>query len=150
MSMVGYYSHNPSAAGRGIVHQAFADAVVQNELRDFYRLMAMLGALSRRPRSEDSAYLSVRRLRVWLLDPTRRMRILAHVAQQCEGKKVRRCRPPVSPRCSARQYQAPQTRTVIHCCRTEGLHQAVWVIGPKTAAGRTFLLAGGRLLCAAC
>lgn len=91
MDMVGYYSHNPATAGRGIVHQAFADAVVQHELREFYRLMAMLGALARRPRSAaDNTYLSVRRLRVWLLDPTRRMRILAHVARQCEGRKVRR------------------------------------------------------------
>lgn len=90
MSMVGYYSHSAATADRGIVHQAFADAVVQNELREFYRLMAMLGALAQRSQSAtDNAYLTPRRLRVWLLDPTRRMRILGHMAQQCEGKKVR-------------------------------------------------------------
>eukprot|EP00892_Ulva_mutabilis_P008835 jgi/Ulvmu1/6323/UM029_0031.1 len=85
MSMVGYYCHSAATAERGIVHQAFADAVMQSELRDFYRLIAMLGAMAQKPPADGP--LTTRRLRVWLQDPTRRMRVLAHVARQCEGKK---------------------------------------------------------------
>lgn len=73
---------------RGVLHQAFA-AAIMHELREYYRLMAMLQSLVLRPVStDDMAYLTLTRLAAWLRDPTRRMAILVELAQQCHGKKV--------------------------------------------------------------
>jgi gamma-tubulin complex component 3 len=96
MQLVGSRTHAPATMARGLVHQAFAAAIVQNELKEFYRLIAMLQALSLRPRPggaaggrEDTGYLTPKRLRVWLKDPLRRMRLLVVLAEACHDKKAR-------------------------------------------------------------
>ncbi|GMH41519.1 hypothetical protein BSKO_09429 [Bryopsis sp. KO-2023] len=94
----------------GSVRQAFCYAV-NKELRDYYRLMAVLETQSVQPlptafpsqkssqtdggemlttestenrSSSNAPYLSLRRLAVWLAEPMRRMRILAFIIDQTE------------------------------------------------------------------
>lgn len=90
MQLIGAPAQSQALKTRGVLHQAFAAAIVQHELREFYRLMAMLQSLVLRPVSaEDTGYLTLRRLATWLRDATRRMCILVELAEQCHGKKVR-------------------------------------------------------------
>ena len=92
MHLIGAPAQSQGVKARGVLHQAFAAAIVQHELREFYRLMAMLQSLVMRPvpvNGEDNGYLTLRRLATWLRDATRRMCILVELAEQCHGKKVR-------------------------------------------------------------
>ena len=93
MHLIGAPAHSQEFKARGVLHQAFAAAIVQHELREFYRLMAMLQSLVLRPVSaDDTGYLTLRRLATWLRDATRRMCILVELAEQCHGLQVRAMR----------------------------------------------------------
>ena len=77
----------------GAVMQALCSALA-SELREYYRLIAVLEAQSNEMpvTSFDEAatqrpYLTLRRLSVWLSEPTRRMRVMANLAAACSGKK---------------------------------------------------------------
>jgi Gamma tubulin complex component N-terminal len=94
MHLIGAPAHSQEFKTRGVLHQALAAAVVQHELREFYRLMAMLQSLVLRPVAtgagdSDTGYLTLRRLATWLRDATRRMCTLVELAEQCHGKKAR-------------------------------------------------------------
>lgn len=88
----------------GSVRQAFCYAV-SKELEDYYRLMAVLETQSTQAlptalhverevldmsdphaRSAHTPYLSLRRLALWLAEPTRRMRILAVLIDSTESQ----------------------------------------------------------------
>ena len=74
---------------RGILHQALS-AAVTHELREYYRLIAMLQSLVLRPvTTEHPDYLTLHRLESWLADPMHRMAILVDLAHQCHGCRVR-------------------------------------------------------------
>ncbi|XP_020526076.1 LOW QUALITY PROTEIN: gamma-tubulin complex component 3 [Amborella trichopoda] len=65
----------------GTVGQAFC-AALHDELSDYYRLLAVLETQSLNPiplvsESSSGNYLSLRRLSVWLTEPTTRMRLMA-------------------------------------------------------------------------
>lgn len=74
----------------GTVGQAFC-ASLQEELSDYYRLIAILEAQVHHPiplMSEGSKagnYLSLRRLMVWLAEPLVRMRLLAVLVDDCKS-----------------------------------------------------------------
>lgn len=83
----------------GSTRQAFR-AAVRAELAEYYRLIAVLEAQAQVPMasslasneknensSSSSSYLSLRRLSVWLAEPTRRLRLLAVLADATKGKK---------------------------------------------------------------
>ena len=77
----------------GAVMQALRSAL-SGELREYYRLIALLEAQSTEVpvTSFDEAgtqrpYLTLRRLSVWLTEPMRRMRVMASLAGACETKK---------------------------------------------------------------
>lgn len=73
----------------GTVGQAFASAL-QDELSDYYKLLAVLESQSMNPipmTGSDSGspanYLSLRRLAVWLAEPMVRMRLMAVLVDRC-------------------------------------------------------------------
>uniref|UniRef100_M8BJJ5 Gamma-tubulin complex component n=1 Tax=Aegilops tauschii TaxID=37682 RepID=M8BJJ5_AEGTA len=75
----------------GTVAQAFCSAL-QEELSDYYKLLAVLESYSLNPiptPGSDSGvsgnYLSLRRLVVWLAEPTVRMRLMAVLVDGCRG-----------------------------------------------------------------
>ncbi|ONK66166.1 uncharacterized protein A4U43_C06F4810 [Asparagus officinalis] len=77
----------------GTVGQAFASAL-QDELSDFYKLLAVLESQSSTPipmTGSDSGspenYLSLRRLAVWLAEPMVRMRLMAVLVDKCRDLK---------------------------------------------------------------
>lgn len=75
-------SATPGAAGA--VYRALCSAL-QQELSDYYRLMAVL---ERQVESgESGSPLTLRRLAVWLQEPLQRMKTLAEVADRAAGKK---------------------------------------------------------------
>ncbi|XP_078440905.1 spindle pole body component 98 isoform X2 [Wolffia australiana] len=65
----------------GAVAQAFA-AGLDDELAQFYKLLAVLDAHAARPAPEPG-YLSLRRLAVWLAEPLHRLRLMAVLADAC-------------------------------------------------------------------
>jgi hypothetical protein len=92
-------------SGVGALAQAFCGAL-QQELVDFYRLMAVLEAQLHVPRPSAApplpsssngddrgggggggGHLSLRRLAVWLAEPTQRMRLLMLLAESTQGRK---------------------------------------------------------------
>ncbi|KAI4990234.1 hypothetical protein ZWY2020_038597 [Hordeum vulgare] len=75
----------------GTVAQAFCSAL-QEELSDYYKLLAVLESYSLNPiptPGSDSGvsgnYLSLRRLIVWLAEPAVRMRLMAVLVDGCRG-----------------------------------------------------------------
>lgn len=71
----------------GTVGQAFC-AALQDELSDYYKLLAILESQSLNPipmasESNSGNYLSLRRLAVWLAEPTVRMRLMAVLVDSC-------------------------------------------------------------------
>ncbi|CAL5081701.1 unnamed protein product [Urochloa decumbens] len=89
----GNISRSPSDAGTevGTVAQAFCSAL-QEELSDYYKLLAVLESYSLNPiptPGSDSGvsgnYLSLRRLAVWLAEPAVRMRLMAVLVDGCRG-----------------------------------------------------------------
>ncbi|CAK8543388.1 unnamed protein product [Lathyrus sativus] len=72
----------------GTVGQAFCSAL-QNELSDYYKLLAVLEAHSSNPiplLSESASsvnYLSLRRLAVWLAEPMVKMKLMADLVEKC-------------------------------------------------------------------
>nr|CAD1826168.1 unnamed protein product [Ananas comosus var. bracteatus] len=75
----------------GTVGQAFCSAL-QDELSDYYKLLAVLESQSLNPiptPGSDSGvpgnYLSLRRLAVWLAEPFVRMRLMAVLVDGCRG-----------------------------------------------------------------
>ncbi|KAH7425118.1 hypothetical protein KP509_11G040600 [Ceratopteris richardii] len=76
----------------GTVGQAFC-ASLQEELSDYYRLIAVLEAQVHNPiplmsvGNKVENYLSLRRLLVWLAEPLVRMRLLAVLVDDCKGLK---------------------------------------------------------------
>ncbi|KAJ1697843.1 hypothetical protein LUZ63_006355 [Rhynchospora breviuscula] len=77
----------------GTVGQAFCSAL-NDELTDYYKLLAVLESHSMNPiptPGSDSGlqgnYLSLRRLDVWLAEPTVRMRLMAVLVDGCRGLK---------------------------------------------------------------
>lgn len=71
----------------GTVGQAFC-AALQDELSDYYKLLAVLESQSLNPiplvsESSSGNYLSLRRLAVWLAEPTVRMRLMAVLVDSC-------------------------------------------------------------------
>uniref|UniRef100_A0ACD5Y1T9 Uncharacterized protein n=2 Tax=Avena sativa TaxID=4498 RepID=A0ACD5Y1T9_AVESA len=75
----------------GTVAQAFCSAL-QEELSDYYKLLAVLESYSLNPiptPGSDSGvsgnYLSLRRLVVWLAEPAVRMRLMAVLVDGCRG-----------------------------------------------------------------
>ncbi|XP_062194021.1 gamma-tubulin complex component 3-like [Phragmites australis] len=86
-------SRSPSDAATevGTVAQAFCSAL-QDELSDYYKLLAVLESYSLNPiptPGSDSGvsgnYLSLRRLAVWLAEPAVRMRLMAVLVDGCRG-----------------------------------------------------------------
>ncbi|KAK3133460.1 hypothetical protein QOZ80_6AG0536820 [Eleusine coracana subsp. coracana] len=86
-------SRSPSDAATevGTVAQAFCSAL-QDELSDYYKLLAVLESHSLNPvpaPGSDSVvsgnYLSLRRLVVWLAEPAVRMRLMAVLVDGCRG-----------------------------------------------------------------
>ncbi|PUZ70920.1 hypothetical protein GQ55_2G274200 [Panicum hallii var. hallii] len=86
-------SRSPSDAATevGTVAQAFCSAL-QEELSDYYKLLAVLESYSLNPiptPGSDSGvsgyYLSLRRLAVWLAEPAVRMRLMAVLVDGCRG-----------------------------------------------------------------
>ncbi|XP_047052440.1 gamma-tubulin complex component 3-like [Lolium rigidum] len=80
-----------SATEVGTVAQAFCSAL-QEELSDYYKLLAVLESYSLNPiptPGSDSGvsgnYLSLRRLVVWLAEPAVRMRLMAVLVDGCRG-----------------------------------------------------------------
>eukprot|EP00198_Chlamydomonas_reinhardtii_P010138 XP_001699475.1 gamma tubulin interacting protein [Chlamydomonas reinhardtii] len=80
-----------SSAEEGAVRQALG-AALADELGDFFRLLALLEAQAALPlptpgdtAAAEDQYLTLRRLLCWLAEPTRRMRLLATVADAGEG-----------------------------------------------------------------
>ncbi|MCO5558655.1 hypothetical protein L7F22_012241 [Adiantum nelumboides] len=73
----------------GTVGQAFC-ASLQEEISDYYRLIAILEAQVHNPiplmseGSKAGSYLSLRRLMVWLAEPLVRMRLLAVLVDDCK------------------------------------------------------------------
>ncbi|KAI4300670.1 hypothetical protein L6164_034019 [Bauhinia variegata] len=73
----------------GTVGQAFC-AALQDELSEYYKLLAVLEAQSSNPiplvsESASSAnYLSLRRLSVWLAEPMVKMRLMADLVDKCK------------------------------------------------------------------
>jgi gamma-tubulin complex component 3 len=73
---------------QGIMHQAFAAAIMQHELREFFRLLAMLQALVLKPvSSSDASYLTIDRLSAFLQSAHRRIRMLVTLAEHCNKHK---------------------------------------------------------------
>jgi gamma-tubulin complex component 3 len=77
----------------GTVGQAFCSAL-NDELTDYYKLLAVLESHSMNPIPTPGSdlglqgnYLSLRRLDVWLAEPTVRMRLMAVLADGCRGLK---------------------------------------------------------------
>ncbi|KAK1312967.1 hypothetical protein QJS10_CPA06g02256 [Acorus calamus] len=75
----------------GTVGQAFRGAL-NGELSDYYKLLTVLDAQSRSPippseGSDGGDYLSLRRLAVWLAEPTVRMRLMAALVDCCGAMK---------------------------------------------------------------
>uniref|UniRef100_A0ACD5YHH9 Uncharacterized protein n=1 Tax=Avena sativa TaxID=4498 RepID=A0ACD5YHH9_AVESA len=75
----------------GTVAQAFCSAL-QEELSDYYKLLAVLESYSLNPiptpgsdSGVSSNYLSLRRLVVWLAEPAVRMRLMAVLVDGCRG-----------------------------------------------------------------
>ncbi|XXG51347.1 hypothetical protein AAC387_Pa02g5143 [Persea americana] len=71
----------------GTVGQAFC-AALQDELSDYYKLLAILESQSLNPipmasESNSGNYLSLRRLAVWLAEPMVRMRLMAVLVDSC-------------------------------------------------------------------
>ncbi|KAG5243816.1 gamma-tubulin complex component [Salix suchowensis] len=72
----------------GTVGQAFC-AALQDELSDYYRLLAVLEAQAMNPIplvSESTSsvnYLSLRRLSIWFAEPTVKMRLMAVLVDKC-------------------------------------------------------------------
>ncbi|CAD6219030.1 unnamed protein product [Miscanthus lutarioriparius] len=86
-------SRSPSDAATevGTVAQAFCSAL-QEELSDYYKLLAVLESYSLNPiptpgsdSGVSSNYLSLRRLAVWLAEPAVRMRLMAVLVDGCRG-----------------------------------------------------------------
>ncbi|KAF7804161.1 gamma-tubulin complex component 3 [Senna tora] len=89
--VIGYISHSMDrlpAEDVGTVGQAFC-AALQDELTEYYKLLAVLEAQSSNPiplvsESASSAnYLSLRRLVVWLAEPMVKMRLMADLVDKC-------------------------------------------------------------------
>ncbi|KAK7285463.1 hypothetical protein RJT34_20236 [Clitoria ternatea] len=87
----GYISHSMDrfpAEDVGTVGQAFCSAL-QDELSEYYKLLAVLEAQSSNPiplvlESVSSGnYLSLRRLAVWLAEPMVKMRLMADLVDKC-------------------------------------------------------------------
>ncbi|KAG6504408.1 gamma-tubulin complex component 3-like isoform X1 [Zingiber officinale] len=75
----------------GTVGQAFCSAL-QDELSDYYKLLAVLESHSSNPIPTPGSisgvpgnYLSMRRLQVWLAEPTVRMRLMAVLVDGCRA-----------------------------------------------------------------
>jgi len=72
----------------GTVGQAFC-AALQDELSDYYKLLAVLEAQAMNPiplvskSTSSSNYLSLRRLSVWFAEPTVKMRLMAVLVDKC-------------------------------------------------------------------
>ncbi|XP_062199147.1 gamma-tubulin complex component 3-like [Phragmites australis] len=86
-------SRSPSDAATevGTVAQACCSAL-QEELSDYYKLLAVLESYSLNPiptpgsdSGVSSNYLSLRRLSVWLAEPAVRMRLMAVLVDGCRG-----------------------------------------------------------------
>ncbi|KAI4348797.1 hypothetical protein L6164_009475 [Bauhinia variegata] len=89
--VTGYISESMDrfpAENVGTVGQAFC-AALQDELSEYYKLLAVLEALSSNsiPLVSESAslanYLSLRRLAVWLAEPMVKMRLMADLVDKC-------------------------------------------------------------------
>ncbi|KAL5648612.1 hypothetical protein ACJX0J_039421, partial [Zea mays] len=86
-------SRSPSDAATevGTITQTFCSAL-QEELSDYYKLLAVLESYSLNPiptpgsdSGVSSNYLSLRRLAVWLAEPVVRMRLMAVLVDGCRG-----------------------------------------------------------------
>ncbi|TVU09748.1 hypothetical protein EJB05_43242, partial [Eragrostis curvula] len=84
-------SSSDAATEVGTVAQALCSAL-QDELSDYYKLLAVLESYSLNPipaPGSDSGvsgnYLSLRRLSVWLAEPAVRMRLMAVLVDGCRG-----------------------------------------------------------------
>ena len=71
------------AVDRGTIAQAFC-AALQDELSEFYKLLAVLESYSSNQIPQGN-YLSLRRLMVWLSEPTLRMRLMAVLVDSCRS-----------------------------------------------------------------
>ncbi|KAG2310097.1 hypothetical protein Bca52824_021654 [Brassica carinata] len=73
----------------GTVGQAFC-AALQDELSDYYKLLAVLEAQAMNPiplvseSATSSSYLSLRRLSVWFAEPMVKMRLMAVLVDKCK------------------------------------------------------------------
>ncbi|KAJ3677077.1 hypothetical protein LUZ60_002801 [Juncus effusus] len=77
----------------GTIGHAFCSAL-KDELTDYYKLLAILESHSTNPIPQPGSdlgfqtnYLSLRRLSVWLAEPTVRMRLMAVLTEICNGLK---------------------------------------------------------------
>eukprot|EP01018_Ginkgo_biloba_P005129 Gb_19455 [translate_table: standard] len=76
----------------GTVGQAFC-AALQEELSDYYKLLAVLEAQVHNPipfiseTNNPANYLSLRRLLVWFAEPTVRMRLMAVLVDDCKNSR---------------------------------------------------------------
>lgn len=70
----------------GTVGQAFCSAL-QDELSEYYKLLAVLEAQASNPiplvSGDSGNYLSLRRLAVWLAEPMVKMRLMADLVEKC-------------------------------------------------------------------
>lgn len=91
----GYISESMSrfpAEDVGTVGQAFC-AALQDELSEYYKLLAVLEAQSMNPiplvsdSANSSNYLSLRRLSVWFAEPMVKMRLMAVLVDKCKVLK---------------------------------------------------------------
>ncbi|KAE8692533.1 Gamma-tubulin complex component 3 [Hibiscus syriacus] len=89
----GYISENMNsfpAEDVGTVGQAFC-AALQDELSEYYKLLAVLEAQSMNPiplvseKASPGNYLSLRRLSVWFSEPMVKMRLMAVLVDKCKA-----------------------------------------------------------------
>ena len=104
-SAEGDASDAPGGAEAGSTRQAFR-AAVRAELAEYYRLLAVLEAQAQVPMASalapsrggpdgggaasdgaSSSYVTLRRLSVWLAEPTRRLRLLAVLCDATRGRR---------------------------------------------------------------
>ncbi|XP_074658179.1 gamma-tubulin complex component 3 homolog [Tubulanus polymorphus] len=74
----------------GLVGQSFC-AALQQELTEYYNLIAVFDAQLQQDQDigivQDGCHLTIRRLRIWLLEPLVRLKTLAALVDICKGKK---------------------------------------------------------------
>ncbi|KAK9833447.1 hypothetical protein WJX81_006327 [Elliptochloris bilobata] len=106
----------PGGVGEGAIRRAFR-AALQRELAGLYQLLAHLDSLAAHPPPPGgdarAPYLTLRRLEVWLAEPTLRLRTLAALADQVAGLAGGEL---VAATDAAAQHGQPAVRSTVERC----------------------------------